>query len=318
MSGASVTLVFEAGPESGKSMKLATPRTVIGRRKGEIVIKDAEISGQHAEIVQEGGKWLIRDLGSTNGTFVNGKKLPTSDLKDGDRLTLGQSKILVKMESAKAAPKPVEAAPPPRSERMKAPPEPAPRPPPPRTPPPRTAPEPPPRTKPPDPRSDPRVSAKGAGGAAVAAKPAAGRAKPVNVEGIGALINEELEGFSEQTDSVIMDLARADEELKLPYRTSLYLEVIEGPDQGMKAQFPKGNMVIGRMNADVVLKDSDISRRHALVEAYTRDKIFIKDLASTNGTFVNGQKITTYDKLKSGDKIRVGKTVMRFVVEELK
>lgn len=288
-------------------MKLATPRTVIGRRKGEIVIKDAEISGQHAEIVQEGGKWLIRDLGSTNGTFVNGKKLPASDLKDGDRLTLGQSKILVKMEAAPA-----------RSERVKAPP-PEPPPPPPR-PVQKAPPEPAPRARPPEPRSDPRVSAKAAGGgaAAVTAKPASGRAKPVNVEGIGALINEELEGFSEQTDSVIMDLARSDEELKLPYRTSLYLEVIEGPDQGMKAQFPKGNMVIGRMNADVVLKDSDISRRHALVEAYTRDKIFIKDLASTNGTFVNGQKITTYDKLKSGDKIRVGKTVMRFVVEELK
>jgi len=76
-------------------------------------------------------------------------------------------------------------------------------------------------------------------------------------------------------------------------------------------------MVIGRLNADVVLKDSDISRRHSLIEAYTRDKIFIKDLASTNGTFVNGQKVT-YDKLKHGDKIRVGKSVLKFVVEELK
>ena len=139
----------------------------------------------------------------------------------------------------------------------------------------------------------------------------------MNVEGIGALISEELDGFSEQTDSVVMDIARADEELKLPYRTNLYLEVVEGPDQGKKVQFPKGNMVIGRLNADVVLKDSDISRRHSLIEAYTRDKIFIKDLASTNGTFVNGQKVT-YDKLKHGDKIRVGKSVLKFVVEELK
>jgi pSer/pThr/pTyr-binding forkhead associated (FHA) protein len=139
----------------------------------------------------------------------------------------------------------------------------------------------------------------------------------VNVEGIGALISEELDGFSEQTDSVVMDIARADEELKLPYRTNLYVEVVEGPDQGKKVQFPKGNMVIGRLNADVVLKDSDISRRHALIEAYTRDKIFIKDLASTNGTFVNGQKVT-YDKLKHGDKIRVGKSILKFVVEELK
>ncbi len=301
MGAPSVTLIFEAGPESGKSLKITTPRATIGRRKGEILIKDAEISGSHAEISVAGDKVLIKDLGSTNGTFVNGKKLPTAELRDGDRLTIGQSKILLKIEGLAN-----EAA-------MRA------------------------TTRQDGPmggsqRPAPAAIGKSGGNgnskpAPVAAKPAPapiprttgnpGMKKPVNVDGIGALISEELEGFSEQTDSVIMDLARADEELKLPYRTNLFVEVLEGPDVGMKVQFPKGNMVIGRLNADVVLKDSDISRRHALIEAYTRDKIFIKDLASTNGTFVNGQKIT-YDKLKHGDKIRVGKSVLRFLVEEIK
>src|SRR5580704_14376794 len=111
MSGVSVTLVFEAGPEAGKSFKLSSPKTTIGRRKGEILIKDAEISGAHAEINVNSTKVQVKDLESTNGTFVNGKKLPGADLKDGDRLTLGQSKILVKIEGPPAA-KP--APPPPR------------------------------------------------------------------------------------------------------------------------------------------------------------------------------------------------------------
>lgn len=314
MAAPSVTLVFEAGPESGKSLRISTPRATIGRRKGEILIKDAEISGSHAEISIAGDKVLIKDLGSTNGTFINGKKLPTADLRDGDRLTIGQSKILVKIEggASEAAMRattrqdgPLSGGAPPRSNARLNSPE--------------------------------RVAAKPAGNGnnnnkpipAVTARPSPAplarggpggvpkKAPPVNIDGIGALISEELEGFSEQTDSVIMDLARADEELKLPYRTKLMVEVLEGPDVGMRVDFPKGNMVIGRLNADVVLKDSDISRRHALIEAYTRDKIFIKDLASTNGTFVNGQKIT-YDKLKHGDKIRVGKSVLRFLVEEIK
>lgn len=316
MAGPAVTLVIEAGPEQGKSFKLGTPRAVIGRRKGEILIKDAEISGQHSEITVNGDRVQIKDLQSTNGTFVNGKKLPSSELRDGDRLTIGQSKILVKIDAPSAggrASPPASAPAPARGnngsnrDRTEPPPKPVPAAPP-AKPAPRPAPraeaEPAPRAA----RAAPAPAPRGRGGAAQA---------PVNVEGIGALISEELDGFSEQTDSVVMDIARADEELKLPYRTNLYLEVIEGPDQGKKTQFPKGNMVIGRLNADVVLKDSDISRRHALIEAYTRDKIFIKDLASTNGTFVNGQKVT-YDKLKHGDKIRVGKSVLKFVVEELK
>lgn len=309
MAGLSVTLVLEAGPESGKSFKLGTPRAVIGRRKGEILIKDAEISGQHAEITVNGERVQIKDMGSTNGTFVNGKKLPTSELRDGDRLTIGQSKILVRIEQQSAR----VASPPPSSRESGrngsgrgASAEP---------PPPKPAAKPQPAARPtPQEQPAPRAARNGGGGGA---SPARARGGAVNVEGIGALISEELDGFSEQTDSVVMDIARADEELKLPYRTNLYVEVEDGPDKGKKVQFPKGNMVIGRLNADVVLKDSDISRRHALIEAYTRDKIFIKDLASTNGTFVNGQKVT-YDKLKHGDKIRVGKSVLKFIVEELK
>src|SRR3954466_1892440 len=143
MSGVTVTLVFEAGPEAGKSFKLSSPTTTIGRRKGEILIKDAEISGQHSQILVNGAKVSGKDMESTNGTFVNGKKLPSADLKDGDRLTLGQSKILVKIESGAAKPAAGPVTPPPR---------PSPRPEPPRPPVrPEAA-----TQRPPQPRAEPR------------------------------------------------------------------------------------------------------------------------------------------------------------------
>lgn len=282
-----VELIVAAGPEAGKKFPVSERRTVIGRRKGDILIRDVEISGTHCVVeVDDTGSVSITDLDSTNGTYVNGKRVQRAELSNNDRLTLGQSKVTVRIEQPQAAAQPMaQPAAQPAAQPV---PQPA--------------------------RAAAGASAGvGAGGGM---DMGAGLGGAFDAEGIGALITEELEGFSENTDSLVLDLARAEEELKLPFRTNLYLEFLEGEQAGTRFQFPKGNIVIGRLNADLVVKDSDVSRRHALVEAYTRDKIFVKDLASTNGTYVNGQKVT-YDKLKHGDKIRVGRTVLRFIVEEL-
>lgn len=72
----------------------------------------------------------------------------------------------------------------------------------------------------------------------------------------------------------------------------------------------KFQTTFGRRNADVTLDDPDVSRQHAVIERYD-EKFLIKDLESTNGTYLNGQRITI-DFLEDGDVIRMGKTVMRF------
>ena len=65
---------------------------------------------------------------------------------------------------------------------------------------------------------------------------------------------------------------------------------------------------LGRDDCDVVLSDPEVSRRHAFV-GESADGFTIEDLGSTNGTFVNGERIDGARALRSGDEIRFGNTV---------
>jgi len=71
----------------------------IGRKvKNNISIKDPYLSGKHAKITAKDGKYSLEDLGSTNGTFLNGVQIVAGEenviLKDGDRIHLGQVDFL--------------------------------------------------------------------------------------------------------------------------------------------------------------------------------------------------------------------------------
>lgn len=68
--------------------------TLIGRsRQCDIVLADTGISRRHVEIRQQGGDYLLFDLGSTNGIEVNGKRVKTISLKNGDVLTVGTTRV---------------------------------------------------------------------------------------------------------------------------------------------------------------------------------------------------------------------------------
>lgn len=70
---------------------------VIGRSdKSNIVIKDPFISGKHAQFVLKDGRYRLEDLGSTNGTFINGSRIDKGQitLKDGDKVRVGQVEFL--------------------------------------------------------------------------------------------------------------------------------------------------------------------------------------------------------------------------------
>ncbi len=74
---------------------LAGTRVLIGRGlDNDIVIDDASVSRHHAEITREGGRAEVRDLGSTNGTFVNGNQVRVSTgVKPGDIVQFGRIKL---------------------------------------------------------------------------------------------------------------------------------------------------------------------------------------------------------------------------------
>lgn len=77
-------------PETGAVFELRGTRMVLGRDKNcDIAIRDSNVSRSHAELVLDGSTWMIRDLGSTNGTFVQGREISRASLRDGDMVTVG-------------------------------------------------------------------------------------------------------------------------------------------------------------------------------------------------------------------------------------
>ncbi|MFH1736832.1 MAG: FHA domain-containing protein, partial [Actinomycetota bacterium] len=61
-----------------------------------IAVPDPGISRHHADIRLEDGRYIITDLGSTNGTFVNGKRIAEARLKNGDKIGVGKVKLIFK------------------------------------------------------------------------------------------------------------------------------------------------------------------------------------------------------------------------------
>ena len=72
---------------------------VIGRsRDCDVVLDDPNVSRRHAELIREGGGWAVRDLGSTNGIKLNGKRSRGGSLNPGDEITLGLSRLTFEQE----------------------------------------------------------------------------------------------------------------------------------------------------------------------------------------------------------------------------
>ncbi|HVT07121.1 MAG TPA: GGDEF domain-containing protein [Polyangia bacterium] len=88
-------LVVLAGASVGEMYKVETDKTIIGRgQKAHIRLLDDGISREHAQVVVEGNKVFLQDLGSTNGTFCNGIKVDRKELADGDKILVGSTTIL--------------------------------------------------------------------------------------------------------------------------------------------------------------------------------------------------------------------------------
>ncbi|MGH3050720.1 MAG: FhaA domain-containing protein [Gaiellaceae bacterium] len=79
---------------SGQRRRLERRRAVLGRsRDADVQIEDPNISRRHAEIVQEGSAYWVVDLGSTNGTEVNGRRVQRAQLEDGSSFTIGETTV---------------------------------------------------------------------------------------------------------------------------------------------------------------------------------------------------------------------------------
>ncbi|WP_080801235.1 FHA domain-containing protein [Arabiibacter massiliensis] len=81
---------------NNRAYDLAASRLIIGREsKNDIAVKDINASRTHAELRRDPrGLWVLTDLGSTNGTFVNGREISSQPLADGDQIVIGVTNFL--------------------------------------------------------------------------------------------------------------------------------------------------------------------------------------------------------------------------------
>jgi pSer/pThr/pTyr-binding forkhead associated (FHA) protein len=216
---------------------------VIGRRQGDLIIEDPMVSGKHVQIVFENDCWHLQDLGSTNGTMVDGRLVRDVVLRPGSEITLGATRMVLFVSTERE----VE-----------------------------------------------------------------GEKRTVNSKQleIAWLLDEELVELSSEITGEQKAGDVVGQDLRLPPGVNAVLEVVAGSDLGKVYRFTRGNVSIGRRIGEVPLTDVEVSRRHAVIEVFGRQMIFLRDLGSTNGTYHNGRKVSLA-QLEPGDTVGVGKTVLK-------
>jgi pSer/pThr/pTyr-binding forkhead associated (FHA) protein len=226
-----------SGPRQGLSVPLREDQPLlIGRTRGDVRIDDPLVSGAHCRVVHRNGHFVLQDLGSTNGTTVDGRRIQDVVLRPGSEIVLGSTKLLL-------------------------------------------------------------FGAEEEGDDAGAAD---GGAR----DAVAWLLDTELQG---EPRGPALEPA-----LRLPAGLDVRVRVLAGPDKGRELAVQAGTAVIGRAQGEIPLSDPEVSRKHAVVEIFGRSMVFIRDDASTNGTYHNGRRVGL-SRLRPGDTVGCGKTVMKVV-----
>ncbi len=91
-------LVLRSGPRTGQQFGLKRGRNTVGRdsSRADIVLEGETVSGEHARVQFEQGQFYVYDLASTNGTFVNNRRIQRQMLMDGDVVRFGNAQLVFK------------------------------------------------------------------------------------------------------------------------------------------------------------------------------------------------------------------------------
>ena len=92
--GPQAELTIESGPDAGHTHRAGDSALRLGRSPdNDLILRDPATSGHHARVERRGEQFWIVDLGSTNGTLVNGEPIQEKELNHGDRITVGQNAV---------------------------------------------------------------------------------------------------------------------------------------------------------------------------------------------------------------------------------
>jgi len=87
-------ITIESGPDAGHTHRAGDHAVRMGRSPdNDVILRDPATSGHHARLERRGEQFWVVDLGSTNGTFVNGESIQEKQLNHGDRVTIGQNSL---------------------------------------------------------------------------------------------------------------------------------------------------------------------------------------------------------------------------------
>jgi hypothetical protein len=88
----------------GRTFPLTGGRCVIGRADTcDLSLTDSSVSSEHARLSEDGQGWRVANLLSTNGTFINGKRISNERIQHGDRLRLGRVEFVFECKSASSS-----------------------------------------------------------------------------------------------------------------------------------------------------------------------------------------------------------------------
>ncbi len=91
----SALLVVQRGPNTGARFLLDADRTTAGRRpESDIFLDDVTVSRKHAEFIRRDGQFIVRDVGSLNGTYVQRDRIDEAVLKAGDEVQIGKYRLV--------------------------------------------------------------------------------------------------------------------------------------------------------------------------------------------------------------------------------
>jgi len=241
----SAFLKVVAGARQGLNVPLtAGDPLVIGRKRGDMLLDDPLVSSTHAQIVARNEGWYIQDLGSTNGTLVDGRLVREAPLRPGSEISVGSTRLVLFVGLD-------------------------------------------------DPATEGEVEINNRGATEIA-----------------WLLDEELVELKGNPDRTSASADVIDQDLRLPPGLRASVECVAGSDAGKVFRFTRGNVAIGRKTGEIPLTDLEASRRHAVIEVFGREMIFLRDLGSTNGTYHNGQRVSV-SRLRNGDTIGVGRSVLK-------
>jgi hypothetical protein len=91
----SALLVVKRGPNAGSRFLLDKDVTTAGRHpESDIFLDDVTVSRRHAEFRRDGGRFVVRDVGSLNGTYLNRERIDETDLSGGDEVQIGKFRLV--------------------------------------------------------------------------------------------------------------------------------------------------------------------------------------------------------------------------------